>query len=695
VADLNGDTRPDLLVVDTLGIKVFLAEGDGTFQPPISVGETQSLRSFAVGDFNRDGRPDLAVVRYEGNDVSIRPGDGTGRFGPARLLGLSDAVFVAAGDVDHDGSPDLAVLESGERVTIWIGDGTGAFQRSKEILISPPMTFDATFVGIDDVDGDGRADLITSRTTPSEALISVYPGDGKGGFASPRTSSAGAGYVNSVALGDFNHDAHLDLAATNGGANDGAIVVLLGDGSGAFALPISYVVGASPNSVVAADFNVDGNLDLAVANNGSGARILYGEGTGQFLAGPVFLSTAVSVAAADFDGDGRTDLALCGVALSIVLNSGGGHFATAAEFGGVRQPSALASEDFDGDGDPDVAVANYDSDDVSVFLGDGRGGFKSVRRFPVGREPVRLAVGDFTGDGMLDLAVANQSSQDISVFAGAAGGSFSPAGAVALPGRPVAMETGDFNADGKLDLVVATPTALVILLGDGTGRFTPAGSTEVGMNPTSVVVGDFDRNGRLDVALANFGPYPLPNDYHPQPGGAVTVFFGDGGGGFAASTQVLSGSPTSLTAADINRDGNLDLIVSKADLALLVGDGRGHFSPPQAVELGSTSPAGQVRVGDFNSDGLPDLAVSTAAAEIAILYGRGSGGFGIPAKFLAAAGSMALGDFDRDGRTDIVSGGAFPSVISMLLNTACVDRPPVVRGIRRPATRAVGRPDRP
>jgi hypothetical protein len=136
----------------------------------------------------------------------------------------------------------------------------------------------------------------------------------------------------SVAAGDFNHDGMLDLAVVNYCCQASGISILLGNGDGTFQKPVQYQAGDQPFYVVVADFNHDGNLDLAVANSLSNyISILLGNGDGTFrsvakrppVSGPVY------VTAGDFNADGNIDLVALGspgTTIDLLMGNGDGTF---------------------------------------------------------------------------------------------------------------------------------------------------------------------------------------------------------------------------------------------------------------------------------------------------------------------------------------------------------------------------------
>ena len=288
-------------------------------------------------------------------------------------------------------------------------------------------------------------------------------------------------------------------------------------------------------------------------------------------------------------------------------------FGPATNYSVGRLPFSVAAGDFNRDGKPDLAVANSGSNNVTIVLGDGDGTFGVARFYGVGDGPVSVTIGDFNGDRKLDLAVANSGSHNVSILLGNGLGTFRPAMNFDVGISPRAVAVMDFNRDGRLDLAVTNSDSLdiSILLGIGNGTFAPATNFAVGVDPASVAVGDFDEDGIPDLAVAN----SRSND--------VSILLGIGDGTFGPATNFAAGfSPVSVVVGQFNGGGKLDLAVANHDsnhISILVGAGDGTFSlnsdGSSFFDFGVGTGPASVTVGDFNSDGKPDLAVANSGAD--------------------------------------------------------------------------------
>ena len=337
-----------------------------------------------------------------------------------------------------------------------------------------------------------------------------------------------------------------------------------------FAHPAGSPIAVDPYPVldVAADVNLDGKADLVVLNYSSHTlTVLLGDGAGGFIPSPGAKaqtdSAEQSLVVADFNVDGRPDVAVVHAfgEVSVFLGDGAGGFTPVPNPVHLAGQNTVAIEagDFNLDAKPDVVVADLNVGTIWVLLGDGAGGFVVAPGSPVasggaGAGP-GLAVADFNLDGKPDVAVANQNSKSVSILLGDGAGGLVPA-----PGSPVStdgafdLEAGDLNLDGKPDLAVASQLHVTVLLGDGAGGFAPhAVLTSFTDNFVNVSIADFSLDGKPDIAVLNY------------PAAAISILVGDGLGGFVNfNDPSFAGVSTARYAAlaDFNLDGKPDLAVA-------------------------------------------------------------------------------------------------------------------------------------
>ena len=365
--DVNGDGKADLVVASLCAsnsncssgsVGILLGNGDGTFPAAVNYGSGGSLPlSLVLGDVNGDGKLDLIVANQCAsktncpNDTStvgmlgVLLGNGDGTFQPAVSYssGGYRAYAVALGDVNGDGKLDLVVVNScvsggncaNGLVSVLLGNGDGTFQPAVGYGSGGSM---AQSVAVEDLNGDGKLDLIVANycgsgiscyfaSSPS-GVLGVLLGNGDGTFQPAVGYSSGGYAAYALTTGDVNADGKADLIVANrcsafDCANSGGVAVLLGNGDGSFQSPVRSSTlqpetNTYPNigvqSLVLADFNGDGKLDVA----SSGNSLLLGNGDGTFQAPIALGPSSPDLAAGDFNGDGKPDLAIGGV--TVLLN---------------------------------------------------------------------------------------------------------------------------------------------------------------------------------------------------------------------------------------------------------------------------------------------------------------------------------------------------------------------------------------
>ena len=295
----------------------------------------------------------------------------------------------------------------------------------------------------------------------------IHVGNGDGTFQSTPVDGplAQSGWtVTAIAVGDFNQDNLPDIAFTET-SPDGTtaqLCVLQNEGGGNFKPGTTLPVGPDPVAIQTIDFG-NGIVDLAVADSVTGnIAIFVGNGQGGFSPGPVLAGgDRPSGLVAGRFGDGHVDLIVAdegdpitgqGQGLTVFQADGPDAFQLSGTIAAGSGPSAIVAGDF-GNGHLDLAVADSNSDQVSILLNNGNGTFQAPQSYLVGSLPLALVAGDF-GNGHLDLATANANSDDVSVLLGNGDGTFEPQLRFGAGSSPSSLVTADFNGDGRLDLAV-------------------------------------------------------------------------------------------------------------------------------------------------------------------------------------------------------------------------------------------------
>ena len=368
----------------------------------------------------------------------------------------------------------------------------------------------------------------------------------------------------------------------------------LGTGAGITGVPTpttfpqtTFNVGNNPVALAAKDFNGDGLIDIAVANqNDNSISILLNSKNGNFTqpgtspislgkneTGPVAIASAVLRTSSTAVPTPAADLVIANSTsdnVSVLLGNGDGTFteATGSPFVAGKQPSAIVIADFNGDGNLDIAVANKGDNSISVFQGNGSGGFKPFPKSPfvlpnlvTGTEtgPVAIVTANFRNQSKPDLAVVNESSNSVSIL----------------------LSSGDNTFDGTFSEATNSPIA-------------------VGKTPVAIAAGDFNGDAVPDLAVVN------------QADNSVSILLGNGDGSFRTATGSplpTANTPAGIVAANFTNAANNDLVVTnqgQGTLGIYAGLGLGAFAP--RFELNAPASPGAIVTAELNGDSLPDVA---------------------------------------------------------------------------------------
>jgi len=648
--DFNGlvdivavEVQHDLLPGSQPGVTVFFQDAPGSFgnvetlplagNPidldviPTAVAPLIAQSGGAVGGtvivVAETGSSQLSLVRFGGLGLEVVDTLSSSS------LGRGKPFTIAAIDVGNDGLADIAVgeveVEGGlpDRVIVYPADLAGGFADPILLSLSAAPILDA----VGDVDGDGFEDLGVAQLDSDLGQILRFDA---GGLASVESISLPGG-SSSMVFGDFNGDGLADVAATILLTQE--LVVRLASPTVGTALSFEpariFNAGPLPRTVAAVDLNGDSALDLLCPSD-EDVAMLFGDGNGDFRAARGYKSSGspVLVDTADLDGDGDLDVVTVDVYqrqfafLENIDGEGTLQLAAMVPFvvpTEIELPGGFDIGDVDGDGRPDVVIALHALGEVRILHNPGSvAGFASttVDTKVLGSDLYGVVLADFDEDGALDMAVSSAGDRTARILMNDPEdlGNWTEKAPIDLPFTPAAIVADDLDGDGMMDLAFTGYTELIaeggetpvigVLAGDALGNFAVAAVLPVDSLGASLACNDLNGDGMGDLVA---GQPSLAFD-------DVWVYLTVGKFEFEGYPLAIGGSPGAVNIADVNRDGDLDLLVPTGEGALKValGDGTGAFpivEPPGAggwpVPIGTNYSA----FADLDGDELPDLVM--------------------------------------------------------------------------------------
>lgn len=667
----------------------------------------RTVRTLLTGDFTGDGHADLALV--SGERLTLVEGNGDGTFRTHHRLFGGERLSFWVGDLDRD--PLADVLQGDiEGFTSFLQTPGGAFEEGGFTSLVPfppsPPTALYTYIAIGDFDGDGAGDFATAR--PVEGKVHVNWGSGDGMFQEVEAISVGT-EPRSVITADLNGDGRDDLLTANHESNDLTLLQTMG---GKVFEQRTLPGGEGPYRLAMGDMDGDHREDIWVTNADGITIRLAGEtrsfGTEKHLRLPSNRAFMVT----DLNADGFADLVLHSTFYFIVtLGNGDGTFRSPRVYWAMNLFGAMQSSDANGDGHVDLFVIDYDS--LSIFLGDGRGEFAGPFNYSTGSAGYSLLTRDNDGDGIADVfaagyteplsdgevtvltlglmrgsgcadaraeytkgysqhligditfAVADLNADqrpdlvtsgldDVAISLATANTELGPRTPLPDSARST-VAVGDFDADGRPDVFTASPEldAVTVYANDGAGNFSLRERISVPGDPAALLVADLNGDRHDDVVAGHSGGLTVllaSLDGHYANAGTIAAELGD-------LTRGTVGPPP-IIGDDFDRNGTTDLAVSLASgIGILSGLGDGHFAETKTI-AGVTADANGIVAGDFDEDGIDDLASThPGSSDVTILRGQGDGTFTVASRLHASADPQSIGadDLDGDGHLDLVT----------------------------------------
>jgi len=431
-------------------------------------------------------------------------------------------VSIASGDFDGDGKADMAVANYDNNILSLFRNTSSIGSISFAAKIDITSGSNTDHISTDDLDGDGKLDLVVTDGGGASVFLNTSTGIGTISFAARISFAAGGSDPRHLAIDDFDKDGKPDLVVANYGAGVNTISVLRNTSSGpgniSYAPKVDFASTVRPSSVSAGDLDGDGKADIAVVNQNSNTLSVFrntstGVGNISFAAKVDFTtdSNPLFVSIGDLDDDNKPELAvgysLGNSVISVFRNLSSGigniNYAPKADFAVVSVPFSVHMGDLDGDGKLDLVATSVSSGNASVFRNTSNGigtiSFAGKVDFTTNSNSQSVSITDFDGDGKPDLAATSFFGVHVlrnTIFLAPTITSFTPATdavgtSVTITGTNFsAIPSNNFVQFNGVDATVISSTATSITTAVPSGATTGKISITIGCN-TATSANDF------------------------------------------------------------------------------------------------------------------------------------------------------------------------------------------------------------
>lgn len=332
-------------------------------------------------------------------------------------------------------------------------------------------------------------------------------------------------------------------------------------------------------------------------------------------------------------------------------------------------PHTVAVGDMNEDGVPDLLTANLGANTVTIYPALGGLAYGTRINLATAVRPHTVVARDLNHDGHLDLIVSHIGSSSFGVWLGNGDGTFGARHDFQLTGSPVYLGVYDYNEDGNPDVVATDQThgGIGVALGVGDGTFATTTFVATGPNAHGLVGVDVNRDGHLDLAVSN-----------STTPGTVSVLLGKGDGTFQPKIDFGTSSPHTVTAGDLDQDGDADLVISNFDtgtIAIALGNGDGTFATQPEIPTGTNPHASAI--GDVDGDGRADIVVANQGSNtLSMIMGKGGASWAPKGDYPVGLGphNVAIADLDGDGRPEVSVSNIVANTVTILKNRGAATR---------------------